>query len=186
MAHQVAADHAMWRTETLRVCIMCCALRARRDGTMSFAYILCNDWTRAMLRRADVACCSTPSHPMAGSTVEHLAITSCSRMCIATECARASILSLSVAWTSTPNVRPLYWMTQLHCATYQDRATLVQHRAVHSSWRPSTMLGCDIHTHAHAQDSLYNKVVQQHSTAGSLCIVFRQGHGYEHHSSYVA
>ena len=44
-------------------------------------------------------------------------------------------------------------------------------------------LGCDIHTHAHAQDSLHNHFAEQMSTVGSLYNSFGQGYGYEYHSS---
>ena len=44
-------------------------------------------------------------------------------------------------------------------------------------------MGCDIRTHAHAQDSLYNTFVQTNSTAGSLYNLFGQGYGCEYHSS---
>ena len=45
-------------------------------------------------------------------------------------------------------------------------------------------LSCDTHIHAHAQDSLYDNIVSQNSTAGSLSKFFGQGYGYEYHSSY--
>ena len=44
-------------------------------------------------------------------------------------------------------------------------------------------MGCDIHTHAHAQTSLQNVFVEQMGTAGSLYNFFGQWYGYEHHSS---
>ena len=45
------------------------------------------------------------------------------------------------------------------------------------------VVGCDIHTHAHAQDSLCNIFVEQMSAVGHLYNFFGQGYGYEYHSS---
>ena len=34
------------------------------------------------------------------------------------------------------------------------------------------LLGCDIHAHTHAQDSLYNKFVNKNSTAGIYIYIY--------------
>ena len=42
--------------------------------------------------------------------------------------------------------------------------------------------GCDIHTHAHAQESLQDIFREQMGTNWSLWNFWGQGHGYEYHS----
>ena len=44
-------------------------------------------------------------------------------------------------------------------------------------------ISCDIHTDAHAQDSLYNEYVEEMGTVGCLSTILLQGHGYEFTSS---
>ena len=53
-------------------------------------------------------------------------------------------------------------------------------------WRAGDSLGCDVHTHAHVQDSLQNMLVEEMGTVGSLQNSFWQGYGHEYHSSLPA
>ena len=58
-------------------------------------------------------------------------------------------------------------------------------RTARSTTTPCLALGCDIHTHAHAQDSFVEHICITNSIAGSLKNLFGQGYGCEYHSSGI-
>ena len=80
-----------------------------------------------------------------------------------------------MATTTTTTTATVAAAASTATANHSGSATTAACSATVVISKSAELLGCDTHTQAHAQDSLYDKFAEHNSTAGSLYNFFGQG-----------